>query len=584
MSRRSGRESDTYESELKDLEYKYYQRLKYEEVKVRFSDSGYECPYCSEVVDYSFKELIRHADHVGGASRRRRSLREIAQHLALSFYVGKYLRPEDSLSSAARPSKGAVADVPTEVKDGRGVTNISSKPKDELTNELPRSKHGSDSATKPDPRPPLKDDERKFVWPCIGIVANIPTEHKGGKRVGESGSNLRDELTTKGFDPVRVTPLWNHMGHSGFAIVEFQKDWIGYKNAVMFENNYELRKLGRADYYSRYRRRDEMYGWLAREDDYNSNNIVGINLKKKGDLRSISDVTSEYERKDASLFSFLQNTLDDKKEREKEMQEKYRDSEQSVEEVLKQKEEMDALYNQEIQKMQQSVRDDFKRILLERERAKLNVEAQRMKLEQQEKQLQERERHNEYELSNLKQKKEMNEKAILEQKKAEADMLKLAQEHQRAKEEMHKKIFELETQLDATQAVELEIEQLRGSLQVLEHYKENDLETQKQIEEIKEKLQDKEEDLEGLEDLNQTLIIKHKKVEQEIDEGRKELIKGNARIGAKRRGEEKPAVKRKRLVKGNEDETELWHFKEKREATLLEGISYIVQTWKRLKH
>ncbi|CAN1179005.1 hypothetical protein LINPERHAP2_LOCUS33944 [Linum perenne] len=93
---------------------------------------------------------------------------------------------------------------------------------------------------------------------------------------------------------------------------------------------------------------------------------------------------------------------------------------------------------------------DYRRILLEGEQARLDFEAWRMELQQQEKQLIERKRHNEYEQSNLKQKKEMNEKAVLEQKKAEDEVLKLAQGNQREKEEMRKKIFELETQLDAT--------------------------------------------------------------------------------------------------------------------------------------
>ncbi|KAH1256543.1 Protein INVOLVED IN DE NOVO 2 [Glycine max] len=63
-----------------------------------------------------------------------------------------------------------------------------------------------------------------FVWPWMGIVANIATEFKGGRCIGNIGSKLRDEFTLKGFHPLKVQSLWNRYGHSGFSIVEFSKD------------------------------------------------------------------------------------------------------------------------------------------------------------------------------------------------------------------------------------------------------------------------------------------------------------------------------------------------------------------------
>lgn len=69
-----------------------------------------------------------------------------------------------------------------------------------------------------------------------GIVVNIPTT-KGldGRSAGESGSKLRDEYIQRGFNPTRVRPLWNYWGHSGTAIVEFNKDWNGLHNALLFD-------------------------------------------------------------------------------------------------------------------------------------------------------------------------------------------------------------------------------------------------------------------------------------------------------------------------------------------------------------
>lgn len=92
-------------------------------------------------------------------------------------------------------------------------------------------------------------NEEKFVWPWVGLVANIPTEvEKSGRRVGKSGSTLRDELIQKGFNPTRVQPIWNFKGHSGFALVEFTKDFRGFENAMNFERSYKSDGHGKKDW------------------------------------------------------------------------------------------------------------------------------------------------------------------------------------------------------------------------------------------------------------------------------------------------------------------------------------------------
>jgi hypothetical protein len=95
---------------------------------------------------------------------------------------------------------------------------------------------------------------------------------------------------------------------------------------------------------------------------------------------------------------------------------------------------------------------------------------------------------------------------------------------QKAKEKLHKKIHELERGLDAKQALELEIEQLRGAIQVMNHIGETDVEEKKKLEAIKMDLQEKEEELEGVEDLQQTLVIQERKTNDELQDARKKLI------------------------------------------------------------
>lgn len=95
---------------------------------------------------------------------------------------------------------------------------------------------------------------------------------------------------------------------------------------------------------------------------------------------------------------------------------------------------------------------------------------------------------------------------------------------QREKEELHKKIILLEKQLDAKQAVELEIERLKGQLNVMKHIGGDDLEVIKKVEDIHKTLREKEEELDDLESLNQTLVVQERKSNDELQDARKELI------------------------------------------------------------
>ena len=83
----------------------------------------------------------------------------------------------------------------------------------------------------------------------------------------------------------------------------------------------------------------------------------------------------------------------------------------------------------------------------------------------------------------------------------------------------------LEKQLDAKQAVQLEIEQLRGKVNVMKHMgDEGDLEVLNQVDLLLKALREKEGDLESLEDLNQSLIVQERKSNDELQDARKEMV------------------------------------------------------------
>lgn len=141
-----------------------------------------------------------------------------------------------------------------------------------------------------------------------------------------------------------------------------------------------------------------------------------------------------------------------------------------------------------------------------------------------------------------------NERAILEQKKADENVMKLAEEQkvgstfffcfcpfhwsshnffplQKEKEQLHSRIIELETKLNQKQALELEIERMKGALEVMRHMnEEGDIEALNKKNSIEEKLKDSVEELDHLESMTQTLVIAERNTNDEVQGARKELI------------------------------------------------------------
>lgn len=89
---------------------------------------------------------------------------------------------------------------------------------------------------------------------------------------------------------------------------------------------------------------------------------------------------------------------------------------------------------------------------------------------------------------------------------------------------LHQKIIALEKELDAKQSLELEIERLRGHIEVMKHIKEDEDDAGKKMKGLTESLEEKEQQLEHLDMLSQMLIVKERKVNEELQDARKELI------------------------------------------------------------
>ncbi|OIW09183.1 hypothetical protein TanjilG_11321 [Lupinus angustifolius] len=599
MSGKSERMSVSELKQFEEYDDRYYKELKRGYYKVKISRSMYQCPFCPGKQDCHLNELLEHASRYARGSQSR-GIKDRAKHSALKSYIKRHVDVEKKSELAASPKKlkSEPALSPKKLKPEPTLSPKKLKPEPafspkKLKSEPAMSQRNykseprnykaepalSPKKLKPDPafsqkklksepamsqrnykseprnykaEPAVSPEKYKsesgvkdelFVWPWKSIVANIATKFENGRCVGESGSKLRDDFAAKGFHPLKVQPLWNHYGHSGFAIVEFSNDWDGFIACMNFERSFEMEHCSRRDYYNSRQQGSKLYGWVAREDDYNSKSIVGDHLRRTGDLKTVSGKEAEDKKKTSKLVSGLTNTLIMKKEKLELVRSKYDEINVSLNRVIDQKEEMIKSFNEEIKKMHQSDRDHLEKIFMDHEKARMRLEGEKKELEDIEKNLLKREARNDNERKKLYYKKK-----------------------NKKKEELHKKIHELQRQLDAKQALELEIEQMKGALQVMKHMEEN-AEEKKKIEALKLDLQDKEEDLEAVEELHNVLVSKGIKINDELQDARKELKKWiepqqrqtRAIIGVKRMGEldEKPFLKAaKRKFKADEADLE----------------------------
>ncbi|XP_047158969.1 protein INVOLVED IN DE NOVO 2-like [Vigna umbellata] len=485
--------------------HKSYEALKKGSHIVKTSEMTFSCPYCPNKKrkrDYVYREIFEHASGVGQSSSQKRSATEKANHLALMKYLEKDLMNVDGTPKTA---------------DERNI-----------------------------------HFEEQFVWPWTGILVNIPTaQTEDGRCVGETGSKLRDAHRIRGFNPCRVRTLSDIRGHSGTAVMEFNKDWTGLANALAFERAYELDHRGKKDWFANTEQKSGIYAWIARADDYEMNNIIGEQLQKMGDIQTISELVKEEARIHDKLVSCLNNTLQVKKKRLLEMEVKYNETSRRLEIVMEEIDKLTQDHNQEMKKIQSSATQHFQNIFSGHERLKLQLESQKRELELRRIELEKREAHNESERTKLEEeimenalKNSSLEMAVLEQQKAGENIWKLAADQKRQKEHLRHKIVRLEKQLEVKQKLELEIQQLKGKLNVMQYIEEDeDSEVLYKVDALHTDLREKEQSLRDLDALNQTLIIKERQSNDELQEARKVLINGikeiscRARVGVKRMGE-----------------------------------------------
>ncbi|XP_076950429.1 factor of DNA methylation 1-like [Bidens hawaiensis] len=506
MEHSSGEESEFSDSEIAEYKDKPYQQLRDGTLKVKYPNGILRCPFCAgkKKQNFKYKDLHQHASGVSKGSSNRNA-KQKANHLALTLYLENELADE--------------AETPLKVAPPVAAT-------------------------------PVSEEQDLFCWPWTGIVVNIVKEP-------DSGDDVEDtEFWMKKFSkykPEVVQLLNDDKTQSAQALVTFNNDWIGFKNAMEFEKSYEAARHSKKDWsLAENPKGSSIYVWLARASDFESQDPIGDYLRANRELKTIADLVKEAVKTRNKTVVELASEIDMRNESLDDLQMKFNQKSMSLSRIIEEKENLHQAFFEETKKMQRLAREHVKRVLDEQEMLNADLEKRKRKLDAWSKELNRREALTEREKLKLDEEKQKNDmqnsslhKASLEQKKADESVLRLVEEQKAKKEEALKKVLELERQLDAKQKLEMEIEELKGKLQVMKHLGDaDDTAVQEQIKKMNDELEAKMEEMDGVEEMNQTLVVKERQSNDELQEARKELIKGlqdmlsgTTNIGVKRMGE-----------------------------------------------
>lgn len=472
------------------------------DIKVMHDESLYKCPFCLDGNgDYNIRELLQHALSVGAAHDQ--EAKQKVDHRALAKHLKD--EPAKSHNPALRPIVI-------------------------------------------DQQPPQHKRDELFVWPWMGIVVNMPSEY-----VGKSANRLKEHFSC--FHPVKVHHVYSKGFPTGNAIVEFGKDFGGFRNGLIFENQFEKNGYGKMGWKEKGRGGPEPFGWIARADDYNAPGAIGDFLKKNGDLKTVGGVENEEIIKNEKLVVSLSSKIIEKNMHLQALECEYQERTVSLQRMMEQREHQLQSYNQELQKMRQRSVEHTQKIVDENNKLRLDLQSMTHELDARSKELDELAAQTDCDRRNLELEKQRNATksnhlmlAEMERQKADENVRKLLEQQHKEKETALNNAKKLEEQFHVKHNLQLEIKHLTGKLQVIKLAPGNETsETGKRIAELTEELKDKIEEMEYTENFNQDLILKEKKAAVELQEARKfvldalqglgDQISDKAHIGIRMMGE-----------------------------------------------
>ncbi|XP_062193007.1 factor of DNA methylation 1-like [Phragmites australis] len=541
-----------------DYEEKSYGLLRSGKHRVRNPDGTFRCPFCpgKKKQDYKLKDLLQHADGIGASSKHRRHGRERAFHRAFARFV----RTDPSFAQELAGITGIAGAIATATTDVNGSPSANGKAKANVDTD------GCSSAAA-NVGPAQKVERYAWPWACV-LAAG-------------AGFNAEDFASRVAmFSLVEVVPLFvdDMEGMETFAIVRFTNDWSGFNDALTLENHFSVNKLGKKEFETRNSglgvaevegREGEVkvYGWVAREGDYNAASVVGRFLRKHTNLKTIDEVSKIESERSGKVVATLASEIEAKNQYLQDLETKKNATELSIARLEEDNRKLHEAYNEEMRNLHRRARENAMRIFQDNENLRLELENKRRELNSRAKQLEKLSAENASDRKKLDDEKQKAkddnselELASIEQQRADEDVLKLLDDQKREKEDVLARMLLLEKELHEKQQLELEVTRLNGTLQVMKHLEgDDDGDIHAKMEKLSERL---EHEKKRLEELSGDLVTKERESNDELQQARKELIMGleddlNGRtaIGIKRMGEldEKPFQNVCRKKYGNDD-------------------------------
>ncbi|KAL2470944.1 XH/XS domain-containing protein [Abeliophyllum distichum] len=153
------------------------------------------------------------------------------------------------------------------------------------------------------------NNENAIVKPWTVIVANLPVRIENNIRVDNCNINLKQHWKRQGYLINNFQPLYDYRGHSSFALVEFPRVMEGLKSAFLFELSFVEKHRGKTEWDLASQQTDDIFGWMAVEEDYDKNDIVRCHLTINRDLISISNIQMQEARHYRMVLSNLRDNL-----------------------------------------------------------------------------------------------------------------------------------------------------------------------------------------------------------------------------------------------------------------------------------
>jgi len=295
--------------------------------------------------------------------------------------------------------------------------------------------------------------------------------------------------------------------------------------------------------------------------------VVGRFMRKHTILKTIDEVSKTESDKSGEMVARLASQIEEKNRFLHDLETKKNATELSISRLEEDNRKLHEAYNEEMRNLHRRARENALRIFQENENLRQELDNKRRELNSRAKQLEKLSAENANDRKTLDDERQKAkddnselELASIEQQRADEDVLKLLDDQKREKEDVFARMLQLEKELLEKQQLELEVARLNGTLQVMKHLEgDDDGDIHEKMEKLSERL---EHEKKRLEDLSGYLVRKERESNDELQQARKELIKGleeelngQTAIGIKRMGEldEKPFYNACKRKYGNDD-------------------------------